>query len=84
MWNRTPERASELVSFGANMCNSTSELARESDIIITMVTAGEGVSGILFGHDGIADSMRPGTIVIDMSTIGVEWAAEIGTNLAKK
>jgi 3-hydroxyisobutyrate dehydrogenase-like beta-hydroxyacid dehydrogenase len=66
------------------MCNSASELARESDIIITMVTAGEDVSGILFGHDSIADSMRPGTIAIDMSTIGVEWAVEIGTNLAKK
>ena len=84
MWNRTPERATELISLGAKMCNSASDLARESDIIITMVTAGEDVSGILFGHDGIVDSMRPGTIVIDMSTIGVEWAVEIGTNLAKK
>ncbi len=66
------------------MCNSASDLARESDIIITMVTAGEDVSGILFGYDSIADSMRPGTIVIDMSTIGVEWTVDIGTNLAKK
>jgi 3-hydroxyisobutyrate dehydrogenase-like beta-hydroxyacid dehydrogenase len=84
VWNRTPERATEFISLGAKMCNSASELARESDILITMVTAGEDVSGILFGHDSIADSMRPGTIVIDMSTIGVEWAVEIGTNLAKK
>ena len=84
MWNRTPERATELISIGANMCNSTSELARESDIIIMMVTAGEDVSGILFGHDSIVDSMRPGTIVIDMSTIGVEWAERIASELAKR
>ena len=84
VWNRTPERATELISIGANMCNSASELARDSDIIITMVTAGEDVSSILFGTDGIADSLKPQSIVIDMSTIGVEWAVEIGTNLAKK
>jgi 3-hydroxyisobutyrate dehydrogenase-like beta-hydroxyacid dehydrogenase len=66
------------------MCNSASDLAIESDIIITMVTAGEDVSGIFFGHDSIADSMRPGTIVIDMSTIGVEWAERIGSELEKK
>jgi 3-hydroxyisobutyrate dehydrogenase-like beta-hydroxyacid dehydrogenase len=66
------------------MCNSASDLARESDILITMVTAGEDVSGILFGHDGIVDSLKSGSILIDMSTIGVEWAVEIGVNLAKR
>jgi 3-hydroxyisobutyrate dehydrogenase len=84
VWNRTPERATELISLGAKLCNSASELARESDILITMVTAGEDVSSILFGQDGIADSLKSGSIVIDMSTIGVEWAVEIGSNLAKK
>ena len=66
------------------MCNSPSELARESDILITMVTAGEDVSEILFGTYGVAQSLNPGSVVIDMSTIGVEWATQIGTNLAKK
>ena len=66
------------------MCNSAIELARESDIIITMVTAGEDVSSILFGADGIADSLKPQSIVIDMSTIGVEWAERIGSELAKR
>lgn len=84
MWNRTPERANELISLGAKICNSAIELARESDIIIMMVTAGEDVSGILFGHDSIADSMKPGTIVIDMSTIGVEWAERIGSRLMER
>ena len=84
IWNRTPERATELISLGAKMCNSASELARESDILITMVTAGEDVSEILFGHDGVVDSLRPGSIVIDMSTIGVEWATQIGSRLIER
>ena len=84
VWNRTPERASELISLGAKLCNSARELVEHTDILITMVTAGEDVSGILFGTDGIADCMRPGTIVINMSTIGVEWAVRIASELDKK
>ena len=84
MWNRTPERADELVRLGAKICKSKKELAESTDILITMVTAGEDVSGILFGHDGVAQSLRPGSIVIDMSTIGVEWAERIGSRLMER
>ena len=84
MWNRTPERADELVRLGAKLCNTKKEIAESADIFITMVTAGENVSEILFGHDGIALSLSPGSIVIDMSTIGVEWALRIASELDKK
>ncbi len=80
IWNRTPERAQELISLGAKLCDSKTELAAEVDILITMVTAGEDVDAILFGPDGCADALKPGSIVIDMSTIWVEWAE----NIAKK
>lgn len=49
-----------------------------------MVTAGEDVDDVIFGSDGVIDSLTPGSIVIDMSTIGVEWAETIGKRLSDR
>lgn len=48
-----------------------------------MVTAGQDVEEILFGEGGIAPFLKSGSVVIDMSTIGVEYALQIGEGLAK-
>ena len=48
-----------------------------------MVTSGADVEDILFGFDGVAAAMKPGSIVIDMSTIGVDWAMKIGEKLER-
>jgi 3-hydroxyisobutyrate dehydrogenase len=84
VWNRTPEKASELVSLGAKLAPSKQELAKNVDILITMVTAWEDVDDVIFGSDGVIDSLTPGSIVIDMSTIGVEWAESIGKRLSDR
>ena len=83
VWNRSPDRADALVSLGAKVCDSKNEIAKNVDILITMVTAGEDVDDILFGNDGCVWSLKPGSIVIDMSTIGVEWAKKIGEKLSQ-
>lgn len=49
-----------------------------------MVTAGQDVDDILFGPDGCAEALKPGSIVIDMSTIGVEWAEILGKKLDER
>ncbi len=82
VWNRTPERARKLVELGATNCVTKRELAESVDILITMVTAGEDVHEVLFWIDGAANALRADAIVIDMSTIGVEWATRIGTELS--
>ncbi len=82
VWNRTPERARELIELGATLCATKKELAESVDILITMVTAGEDVHEVLFWVDGAANALRTDAIVIDMSTIGVEWATRIGTELS--
>ena len=45
------------------------EIARECEVIITMVTDTPDVVAVAYGADGILSSAKPGTIVIDMSTI---------------
>jgi 3-hydroxyisobutyrate dehydrogenase len=76
VWNRTPERASELTTLWAVYCLDKREFAAV-DILITMVTAGSDVWDILFGSDGVVQYLKKDTIIIDMSTIWVEWAEKI-------
>ena len=83
VWNRTKSKTRELEKLGAIVAESPADLARGSDIIITMVTQATDVSKVLFGAQGVTQSARKDLIVIDMSTIGPTAAKEIGQQLHK-
>lgn len=59
----------ELLDAGAQACGSAAEVARQSDIVITMLPDTPDVERVLFGDDGVARGLRPGSLVIDMSSI---------------
>ena len=67
--SRRPEAADPLVAAGAVGCASPAEVARRSDVIFTMVTDTAAVEAVTLGHEGIAEGARPGSILIDHSTI---------------
>lgn len=66
-------RRHEIIQFfkekGAHIYTSPKELAANVDVIITNVPATTDVEEILLGPNGIIHTAKPGTIVIDMSTI---------------
>jgi 2-hydroxy-3-oxopropionate reductase len=59
----------ELTEKGAQDCASGREVAAQADIIITMVPDTPHVEAALFGKDGVAEGLKPGKIVVDMSSI---------------
>lgn len=59
----------ELVSGGATVCSSSTEVASKADIVITMVPDSPDVAAVLFGEKGVAEGLSAGKIVIDMSSI---------------
>jgi 2-hydroxy-3-oxopropionate reductase len=59
----------ELIEQGATVCTSGAEVARRADVIIIMVPDTPHVEEALFGLQGVAEGLRPGSIVIDMSSI---------------
>src|SRR5438045_1241707 len=69
-YNRTTTKPEEWENLGATVADTPSELATQSDVIITMVTAADDVRGILFGKDGVVHGAGKGLTVVDMSTIG--------------
>ena len=59
----------ELAKSAAIVCASPAEVAKQADIIITMVPDTPDVEKVLFGEHGIASGLSKGKIVVDMSSI---------------
>ena len=59
----------ELLDAGALACRSGREVASQADIIILMVPDTPHVEAVLFGPDGVAEGLAPGSVVVDMSSI---------------
>jgi 3-hydroxyisobutyrate dehydrogenase len=69
VWNRTSSRAEPLAKAGARVAASPKDVAENSDIVIDMVTDSKDVEEVLLGSNGVIHGAKPGTLVIDMSTI---------------
>ncbi len=70
VWNRSRDKAERLATLAtlATVHDTAAAAAREAEIVITMLENGEVVEQVLFGA-GVANAMKPGTVVVDMSSI---------------
>jgi 3-hydroxyisobutyrate dehydrogenase len=84
VWNRTAGRADEFVAAGAVAAASPAEVAARSDIIITCVSDTPDVLAVTLGAGGLIHGARPGSLVIDMSTISPQAAREMAEALAAR
>ena len=84
IWNRTSEKMRPLLEAGAKPAKSPKEVAESSDIVIDMVTDSKDVEEVLLGPGGVIHGARPGTIVVDMSTISPIVTREIARKLGEK
>jgi 2-hydroxy-3-oxopropionate reductase len=73
---------SELEAQGFVVCGSSREVAQQSGIIITMVSDTPDVEAVLFGKDGVADGLKRGSLVIDMSSISPIATRQFATRIA--
>lgn len=68
VYTRTKEKAEPLLKNGATWKDSVAELARSSQVIITIVGYPSDVEEVYFGEKGILEHARPNSYVIDMTT----------------
>jgi 3-hydroxyisobutyrate dehydrogenase-like beta-hydroxyacid dehydrogenase len=82
VYNRTRERAEAWAAeHGGHVAQSPREVGERSRVVITMVVDGAQVEEMLLGEDGAIHGAEPGTLFIDMSTIGPADARRIGADL---
>jgi 3-hydroxyisobutyrate dehydrogenase len=83
-YNRTDSKLETVVKQGAKRADTPAQVAKESDIIITIVTDSEDVEQVILGQDGIIHAAKAGSVVIDMSTISPSVTQDIAKQLSKK
>jgi len=74
----------DLVKAGALAARSSKEAAGRADVIITMLPDSPDVKEVILGKDGVMEGVKPGSIVIDMSSINPLVSQEIEKELRKK
>ena len=84
VWNRSRAGIDELAREGASPASSPLEVARQSDVVITMVTDSPDVEEVALGANGIIEGARPGLVHIDMSTISPNVTRRIASHLAER
>jgi 2-hydroxy-3-oxopropionate reductase len=67
--NRSRAAVDEVVAAGAGRGTSPRDVAHRSEAVITMLPDSPDVEAVMRGPDGVFEGARPGTLVIDMSTI---------------
>lgn len=84
VWNRTPGRITPLAQAGAGVGDSPADVAAGSDIVITCVSDTPDVEAVILGPGGVIERARPGSLVIDCSTISPAATREIAARLREK
>jgi 2-hydroxy-3-oxopropionate reductase len=81
-WNRTTEKARELEIRGARIAATATQAVTQAEWVILMLADGAAVSETLW-NGGVAESLLPGAVVVDMSSIPPDQARHHAQRLAE-
>nr|MBC7244673.1 2-hydroxy-3-oxopropionate reductase [Chloroflexota bacterium] len=84
VYNRTPAKMQPLLALGAEAGQSCQDVAERSDVVISMVSDSPDVEQVYLGKEGILAGARPGTLLIDMSTISPVTAIKVARAAGEK
>ncbi len=84
VWNRTASRMDALVADGAEAGESPADVAANCDVTVVCVSDTPDVENVVLGENGILGAAKPGSLVIDCSTISPKVTKEIAALLAEK
>jgi 2-hydroxy-3-oxopropionate reductase len=79
-YNRTPGKAAPLVDAGGRAADSIADAVRDAEVVCVMVPDSPDVVDVLTGEDGVFDNAKPGTLVVDFSSI----RPDVTTQLAEQ
>jgi 2-hydroxy-3-oxopropionate reductase len=76
-YNRSPEKTKALVEAGGRAAESIDQAVKDADVVATMVPDSPDVQSVLLSDNGVFAHARPGTLVIDFSTIRPDVTVEL-------
>ena len=84
VYDIVPEAVAETVAKGAKAAKSPADVARQVDVVVTMLPNSPQVKTVVCGEDGVLSGAKPGLILVDMSSIAPLAAQEIAREAGKK
>jgi 3-hydroxyisobutyrate dehydrogenase-like beta-hydroxyacid dehydrogenase len=83
IYNRSKGKTEFLKQQGAAIANSPKEVALQSEIVFTMLTADAAVEEVVLGENGIVNGVHSGLIVVDSSTISPSTSKKLADKLSQ-
>jgi 2-hydroxy-3-oxopropionate reductase len=83
-FNLTQPAIDKLVADGGRAAASIAEAVAEAEVVITMVPADPQVEEVILGEGGVLENAKPGTLVIDMSSITPQTSIKVAEAAAAK
>jgi len=71
-WNRSPDPAKSLAHDGVTIASSVANLVADSEVILSSLTDDAAVQAVYLDKGGVFSSAKPGTIILEMSTVSPE------------
>ena len=84
IYNRSPEKMKDLIQAGAVGCSSPYEVAKQSDVVFSMVGYPTDVEEVLLGENGVLAGIQSGGVIVDMTTSRPGLAIRIAEESAKR
>src|SRR3954468_12632504 len=76
-YNRSRDKVDRLVAAGGRGASDVAEAVRDADVVLTMLPDSPDVEAVVLGDGGVLDSAKPGTLLIDASTIRPDVSARM-------
>ena len=83
VYHRSPGKGDALVARGAAAAASPKDLLGEADVCITMVSDDEALEAVTLSDDGVLAGARPGTVLVDMSTVSIAASSRVAAQAAE-
>jgi 3-hydroxyisobutyrate dehydrogenase-like beta-hydroxyacid dehydrogenase len=80
---RDPAKRDAFKAKSAMACDSIAELARSVQVVLSCLTDDQAVRDVYFGQDGVLRNAKPGTVVIEMSTILPATSRELASKASQ-
>jgi len=82
-WNRTKEKAEPMFKLGMLWADTPREVARESEVVFSIVTDSAAVRSLALAENGIIAGLRKEAVYLDMSTIDPEGSRAVAAEFTK-
>lgn len=84
VYDRLPARTAELAARGVPVASSCADVARKSDVVITMIGQVADELEAVLGAGGVLEGAHPGLTLIDMSTVGIAASKKMAAAAREK